>query len=141
MWATITMDKYINKISELPSAIGVGLSYIICINTCAFTRNVFKIILWYFFRDIYFNEWVSDFFTLISFLIMFGCGCLMGYLKHENSFFHASLAVALGVVFTYLISGVTLDEYIFLLKNAMVGAFLGGIGAGVVLILRKTRKK
>lgn len=61
------MDKYI-KISESPPRIGIALSYIICINVCAFARNSLKIILWYMFREFYQNHWLIIF--LIQWLIL-----------------------------------------------------------------------
>lgn len=135
----IKMGKYINKVSELPPRIGCALSYIICINICAFTRNSLKIILWYIFRDSYQSTWLIIFFNLMACSIMFWCGCLIGFLIHKNSIFHASLAVALGVMFTYLISGMSPNEYILLLEGVLTGAVLGGIGGGCVLMVRKLR--
>ena len=133
------MDKYINKFSELPQKIGGVLSYVICINVCAFTRNTLKMILWYAFRDIYQSVWLITLFNLMAYSIMFWCGFLMGFLIHKNSIFHASLAVALGVMFTYLISGMSPNEYILLLEGVLTGAVLGGFGGAVALILRKFR--
>lgn len=133
------MDKIISKISQLPPRAGLALSYVICINTCAFIRNLFKVILWYGFRNYYFSEWLGDFFTLVSFFIMLGCGGIMSYLVHKNSVFHASLAVALGVAFSYFLSGVSIIEYSYFIRNVMAGFVLGGIGGAVVLLIRKLR--
>ncbi|CBG90776.1 hypothetical protein K7R23_05980 [Citrobacter rodentium NBRC 105723 = DSM 16636] len=131
------MDKYIKKFSELPPKVGVALSYIICINICAFARNSLKIILWYMFRESYQSHWLIVFFNSMAYSIMFLCGCLTGFLIHKNSIFHSSLAVALGVMFTYLVSGIGQNEYILLLEGALTGAVLGGIGGGGALIIRK----
>lgn len=68
---------------------------------------------------------------------MFFCGLLIGLLIYKNSIFHASVAVALGVLFTYLVSGVSQSEYILLLEGVLTGAVLGGIGGGVALVVRK----
>lgn len=125
------MDKYIKKLTELSPKVGVALSYIICINICAFARNSLKIILWYMFRELYQNHWLIIFFNTIAYSIIFLCGCLTGFLIHKNSIFHSSLAVALGVMFTYLISGINQNEYILLLEGVLTGAVLGGIGGGV----------
>ncbi|HDR2751907.1 TPA: hypothetical protein QCJ76_000446 [Enterobacter asburiae] len=133
------MGEYINRVSELPPKIGWGLSYVICINVCAFSRNSLKIILWYVFRDFYQSSWVIVFFNLMAYSIMFWCGCLTGFLIHKHSVFHASLAVALGVMFTYLISGLSPNEYILLLEGVSTGAVLGGIGGGCALMVRKLR--
>uniref|UniRef100_UPI0016530014 hypothetical protein n=1 Tax=Serratia marcescens TaxID=615 RepID=UPI0016530014 len=100
-------------------------------------RNIIKIVLWYFFQESYFTKQISDFFTLISFLIMFLGGCLIGCLINKNAVFHASLAVALGVIFTFLISGVSSNDYAIIFHNSIAGVILGGAGGGVVLIVRK----
>ncbi|HAF7571869.1 TPA: hypothetical protein G9267_005039, partial [Salmonella enterica subsp. salamae serovar 58:l,z13,z28:z6] len=73
------MDKYIKKLTELSPRVGVVLSYIICINICAFARNSLKIILWYMFREFYQNHWLIIFFNSIAYSIMFLCGCLTGF--------------------------------------------------------------
>ncbi|WP_238929147.1 hypothetical protein [Citrobacter sp. R56] len=130
-----------NKVSELPPGIGLAVSYVICVNVCVFTRNSFKIIVWYIFGDSFQSGWLITFLNLMSCSIMFWCGCLAGYLIHKNSIFHASLAVALGVMFTYLLSGVNSDEYILLLESVLTGAVLGGIGGGCAVLARKFRSK
>ncbi|WP_245939516.1 hypothetical protein [Yokenella regensburgei] len=131
------MKKCIDK--DSPPSPGRDLlnAYITCINVCAFARNSFKNILWYFFRDSYQSIWLINLFTTTSYSIMFLCGCLTGYLLHKNSVLHSSLAVALGVIFTYLVSGVSSDECIYIFKGAMAGLFLGGMGGGSMIILRK----
>lgn len=128
-----------NKVSGLPPKIGLLLSYVICINICAFARNSFKIIIWYAFRDSFQSAWLINFSNIIAYSIMFWCGCLAGYLIHKNSVLHASLSVVLGVIFTYLLSGVNPNEYILLLEGIITGAVLGGVGGGCALILRKLR--
>lgn len=133
------MDKIFSKVSQLSSRTGLALSYVICINICAFIRNALKIVLWYGFRDFYFNEWLVDFFTLVSFFIMITCGGIMGYLIHKNSVFHAALAVALGVAYTYLLSGVSSTEFSYFIRNVTAGFILGGAGGGVILLVRKIR--
>lgn len=131
------MIEKIRKFQELPSKVSVALSYIICINTCAFARNSLKIILWYIFRELYQNHWLIIFFNSTAYSIMFLCGCLSGFLIHKNSIIHSSLAVALGVMFTYLVSGINQNEYILLLEGVLTGAILGGIGGGTTLMVRK----
>ncbi|EAA7242772.1 hypothetical protein FNH63_08965 [Salmonella enterica subsp. salamae] len=131
------MDKYIKKFTELSPRVGVALSYIICINICAFAINSLKIILWYIFREFYQNHWLIIFFNSMAYSIMFLCGCLTGFLIHKNSIFHSSLAVALGVMFTYLVSGINQNEYILLLEGVLTGAVLGGIGGAFVLLIRR----
>lgn len=131
------MDKNIKRIQELPPRVSVALSYIICINTCAFLRNSLKIILWYIFRTFYQNHLLIISFNSIAYSIMFLCGCLAGFLIHKNSIIHSSLAVALGVMFTYLVSGINQNEYILLLEGVLTGAVLGGIGGGTTLMVRK----
>ena len=130
------MDRYIGKFQEIPPKVSVVLSYVICINTCAFARNSLKIILWYIFRTFYQNHWLIIFFNSIAYAIMFLCGCLTGFLIHKNSVFHSSVAVALGVAFTYLVSGINQNEYILLLEGVLTGAVLGGVGGGGALIIR-----
>ncbi|EJB9274869.1 hypothetical protein MXH19_004343, partial [Salmonella enterica] len=123
--------------SELPPRIGIALSYIICINVCAFARNSLKITLWYMFREFYQNHWLIIFFNSMAYSIMLLCGCLTGFLIHKKSIFHSSLAVALGVMFTYLVSGINQNEYILLLEGVLTGAVLGGIGGAGALMVRK----
>lgn len=50
----------------------------------------------------------------------------MGYLIHKNSVFHAALAVALGVAYTYLLSGVSSTEFSYFIRNVTAGFILGG---------------
>lgn len=125
------------KISELPPKIGLVLSYVICVNMCAFTRNMFKIIMWYVFKNSYHSVWLVNFSNLIAYSIMFWCGCLMGYLIQEKSIFHASLSVAIGVLFTYLLSGIIPNDFVMVFEGILTGAVLGGIGGGSTQIVRK----
>ncbi|EDT6694833.1 hypothetical protein AH716_004586 [Salmonella enterica subsp. enterica] len=131
------MKKCLHNIAELSPRVGITLSYIICINTCAFTRNCLKITLWYFLRSFYHSVWLINLFNLMSYSIMFFCGCLMDYLVHRYSILHASLSVILGVAFTYLISGINSNEYILLLNGVVTGAVLGAIGGACVVMMRK----
>lgn len=131
------MSKYINKASDLTSRMSVILSYVICMNVCAFARNLLKIILWYVLNKSYNTHWVITLFNIVSYSIMFFCGCLVGFLLHRNSIFHASISVALGVIFTYMISGVGPNDGILIVEGALTGAFLGGVGGGCTLIARK----
>lgn len=68
---------------------------------------------------------------------MFLCGYLTGFLVHKKSLFHSSLAVASGVMFTYLVSGVNQNEYLLLLEGVLTGAGLGAIGGACALMVRK----
>lgn len=131
------MDRNINTISKLPPKLGVCLCYIICINVCAFIRNSFKNILWYVFNDSYQDIWLINLFTLMSYLIMILCGGFVGYFLRKKTFFHSSLSVALGVIFTYLVSGVSSGAYIYVLKVTIIGFILGGIRGGLGLMIRK----
>lgn len=128
----------------LPSRIGLIFSYVICINTCAFLRNSFKIIMWYVFRQFYQSYELILFSNIIAYSIMFWCGCLAGYLINKHIILHASLAVALGVVFTYLLSGLNPNQYGLLFQGTLTGAILGGMGGGctqIVSRLKHSRKK
>lgn len=133
------MNKYINKISELPSRIGLTLSYIICINLIAFMMNSFRIIMWYIFNDSFQNIWLIKISNAIAYSMLFWCGCIAGHLIQKKSIFHSSLVVALGVMYTFLLSGVGPNDYILLLEGISTGAALGGIGGGCTLIVRKLR--
>lgn len=133
------MGRNVDNISRLSSKIGVWICYIICINILALIRNSFKIILWYIFHDSYQEIWLINFFTLMSYLIMIVCGGWVGYSLQKNAILHSSLSVALGVIFTYLISGVSLDAYIYILKFTAIGFVLGGLGGGLGLMVRKNR--
>lgn len=123
--------------SELPPEIGVMLSYIICINVCAFMRNSLQLIFWYGFSGSHQSAGLIIFFNIMAFFIMFWCGCLTGFLIHRKTIFHASLAVALGVIFSYLMSKTSLNDYILILQGTLMGIVLGGIGGGATLMVRK----
>lgn len=61
----------------------------------------------------------------------------MGYLIQEKSIFHASLSVAIGVLFTYLLSGITPNDFVMVFDGILTGAVLGGNGGGSTQIVRK----
>lgn len=131
------MSNFISSASGLPSRVSVILSYVICVNVCAFARNTLKIILWYVLGDSYNSHWVITLFNIASYSIMFFCGLLVGFLLYRHSIIHSSLSVALGVIFTYLISGIGPHDCFLIIEGALTGAFLGGIGGGCALIARK----
>lgn len=126
-----------NKISELPQNIRLIITYVMCANVCASVRNSLNVIGWYVFMNFYQNPWLMFFFNFTAYSIMFWCGCFVGYLVPKKCIIHSSLAVALGVMFTFLLSRVGQDEYILLVEGVLTGAILGGIGGGFALIVRE----
>lgn len=125
------------NIMKTTSRTSVFITYIVCINVYSFFRNTLKIILWYMFRDFYYNQGLIVCFNLSSYLMMLICGGGIGFVIHRHSILHASLAVAFGAVFAYLISGLNPNEYGLIIKGALMGAVLGCIGGIGGTVMRK----
>lgn len=119
--------------------IGLTLSYVICVNVYVFTKNLFKIIVWYVFRWSYSSTWLMVSFDFINYFMMFLCGFFIGFFIHRNSIIHAALATALGGAGAYLVSGISLSEYILFIKGGLAGFVIGAIGGGGAVIVRKYR--
>ena len=123
--------------ARLFSSKGLFFNYMICINVYAFTRYILQIVINYIFQDSHLGmEWAYIVNT-IFYILLFLCGCLVGYLINKRTILHASFATAMAITLSNFYMGVGLTDYARILSLSVLGAILGGAGGGIVLLVRK----
>lgn len=80
-------------------------------------------------------------FNFIFYIMTISCGSLVSVFFHEKIIFHSSLVAALGIVLCTFITKPKINDYELFFLGILMGAILGGIGGGLVLLIRWVRSK